>query len=243
MKYNSYQSLKMIVLSIILLFAVQSCSVMSSDPLLKIHQGQTREEVLTLLGDPHYRRFNQEQEEWEYRRHYSNSGEVAVITFVEGRVSKLDNYRVELPPRPVIERPVTKVIEREVHREPTVGDIIFGQVFPRRGSRRRCDRGHIETGRYPVSDKEFRQIRRDLASGFTLGDERLSKLRFYAKTMAFSCAQTRILLSYFSFEDEKLAALRVLAPCIYDRANISRVINSFTFDKDEAAEILGYPRH
>ncbi len=235
MKQIIRQVLRSIVLSAFLLTALQSCSLLrESDPMMKIHQGQTQQEILTLLGKPKFRRFNQQQEEWEYRRYNNYAEKVTVITFVDHRVAKLDSYQIDVPARPV-----PRVVEREVHHEPSVGDIVFGEIFSRRDRGRHCEAGHRGRGRYRVSGEEFRRIRKDVDSGFN--SDKLPKLRFYAKNMDFSCNQIVKLLSCFSFEDDRLSALRVLAPCIYDRANIGVVIRSFSFKREEAADILDYP--
>ncbi len=208
----------------------QSCSISSMqtvNPMMAIRQGQTQEEVVKLLGNPRFRRFNTKQEEWEWRRWYADrSAKVTVITFVDGLVVKMDSFYVEAPIQPIVNQP-TKVIERPV--VPVVS----------------IDNRHRPTNvatRHSISDESFNQILKRDFSGINFTGDYLKKIRRYSRSIAFSCRQTKRLLSYFSFNSDKLKALRIVAPYIWDRENAQEIISLFNFfDQATAEEILASP--
>lgn len=87
------ETLAVLFLSLVL----GSCgSLMDNNILLSIHKGMTQEEVTKLLGRPDYRRFDEQGEQWEYRKgggigHY---GTTILIDFKNNLVSNLDSLRV-----------------------------------------------------------------------------------------------------------------------------------------------------
>ncbi len=228
MKYMKRNWFKTLVLSIIAMFTLQSCAALfqqQTSPLMQIHQGQTKEEVFGLLGKPSFRRFNKEQEEWEYR-HWNNdsSCKVTIITFVNQLVKKLDSFYVK-PERQIIQHEPPRVIERP--------------VYPSRDDR--YYRPRYIGQRHTISDGDFDRIIRDDFRGALFTDDYLKKIRFYSRTTAFSCRQVKRLLKFFTFSDDKLKALRIVAPYIPDRINYRIILSQFGhFDKEKAMEILGY---
>ena len=85
------ETLAVLFLSLVL----GSCgSLMDNNILLSIHKGMTQEEVTKLLGRPDYRRFDEQGEQWEYRKgggigHY---GTTILIDFKNNLVSNLDSF-------------------------------------------------------------------------------------------------------------------------------------------------------
>ncbi len=217
-----------LVFSLILILTLQSCSALlmqQASPLMQIHKGQPQEEVFRLLGNPAYRRFNKQQEEWEYRRWNDDSScRVTIITFENRLVDKLDSFYI---------RPEKQIIKHEAPR------IIERPIYPPRGNRPYAP--HYIGQRRTISDREFDRIIKDDFRGAFFTDEYMKKVRFYSKTIAFSCYQTKRLLKFFRFGDDKLEALRIVAPYIPDRMNYRTILSEFGhFDKEKAMEILGY---
>ncbi len=219
--------LKTIILSL-LIFGLQSCIALNSpkeSPIMKIHQGQPQEEVFQLLGKPSYRRFNEKQEEWEYRHWYNDSScKVTIITFVNRLVTKMDNFYVQ-PEKQIIKHEAPSVVERPIY--PPVGS---------RGVRPEYIGQH-----HTISDEDFNRIIKEDFRGVFFTDDYLKKIRFYSKSIAFSCRQTKRLLKFFNFSDDKLKALRIVAPYISDRMNYRIIISEFDLlTQDDALKILGY---
>ncbi len=215
MKQIMQHWLKTLSLSIILMFTLQSCVALigsQGDKMMQVHKGQTQEEVYELLGKPAFRRFNNHQEEWEYRRwHNDTSASVTVITFDNGRVSKLDSF-YDRAERPIIRHEGAQIIER-----------------PRPIYERRL-----------ISQRGFESVRQEVkAQAFT--DDKIKVLKYHSRHNMFTCSQIRSLLRQFTFSDDKLKALRILSYCIYDGFNSRTIVSEFNLiDRDEAMRILGY---
>ena len=96
------ETLAIFLLSLVL----GSCgSLMDNNILLSIHKGMTQEEVTKLLGRPDYRRFDEQGEQWEYRKGegLGRYGTTILIDFKNSLVSNLDSFEsVPIPPALVI---------------------------------------------------------------------------------------------------------------------------------------------
>lgn len=67
----------------------------------KIHQGQSQEEVASIMkGNPQYRRFAEDGlEQWEYHKNRDASGnyDVVIIGFRDGRVVNMNSFYYQVP--------------------------------------------------------------------------------------------------------------------------------------------------
>lgn len=87
-----------------------SCSTSKSinSKLLKINEGMSKKEIVSLLGDPNDRRFEGGYEEWEYRLYtnpFDNQWKFCIITFKGDFVTGMQTYTNHLPepaPYPII---------------------------------------------------------------------------------------------------------------------------------------------
>ncbi len=231
MKQMIRHSLPTIALAFILMLGIQSCSQKVVSPQVRtvmgVKQGQTEAEVYELLGKPAFRRFNREQEDWEYRRWESpTTAKVTVITFVNHRVRKLDSYYERIKETPHIKREV-KTIKRRVYK-------------PRQREIHRPTR-YIQAKPYEeISDYELMEIIDRLGDGRSTSDA-LRILRIYSKNKRFSCSQVRKIFDQFIFSSDKVKALRVLAPRIVDNENDEILVAEFTEpERSQAMRILGY---
>lgn len=72
--------------------------------LTQIHQGQTYDEVSTIMkSKPSYRRFMENGiEQWEYHKNEALSGDydVILVDFRDGRVVSMDSFRYIYPMKP-----------------------------------------------------------------------------------------------------------------------------------------------
>ena len=84
------------------LFLMAGCgSVTFSDRIPDIQPGMTSAEVTKLMGKPDYRRFNGDDEQWEYHRLNAVSGEtkIVIVDFIRGIVERMDLFEKPEPPR------------------------------------------------------------------------------------------------------------------------------------------------
>ncbi len=213
--------LSILILSFLLSCVLPSCSVLLAprDVMMSVHRGQSKVEILQMLGRPDFRRFNEVGEEWEYHRSsLDNNVVVFIVAFEHGKVVRLDNFELETPPQPQI------VQVGRSHRG-------YGE-----------DDCHLRRRFLPeITGADFRALKSELNSFHC--DDKYAELRSYAENYSFTSAQVVVLLKYFSFDDDKLKALEILAPSISNRRSVKKIINTFSFSssKKQAARLLNYP--
>ncbi|NCC09531.1 MAG: outer membrane protein assembly factor BamE [Bacteroidia bacterium] len=65
--------------------------------MMAVEKGMTKNQIVDVLGSPSYRSFNDEKELWEFRQFLAGGNtSVILITFIDGRVEKMDTFE-ELP--------------------------------------------------------------------------------------------------------------------------------------------------
>ena len=172
----------------------------------------TQEEVTKLLGRPDYRRFDEQGEQWEYRKgggigHY---GTTILIDFKNNLVSNLDSFESVPTPPAVAVCPPAQV-------ESTV-------VAPRPPHHN----GHHPNYPQITSDNDFQQLYNKIKQK-PFKDEQLDILSLAAGHRWFSCQQCVRLMSIYTFDDDKLKVLQILATRIADKENYDKIINHLTF--------------
>lgn len=212
---------KMIVAAIFLI-GLSACSmrtlVQGKQVLNQVHSGMTAEEVTRLLGQPDYRRFNQEVEEWEYRKWLSGSDAVVLVSFENGRVVSMDSF------------------ERPQAVQPSVPPVMQAP------SARRPETPPSHPHRLPrMNDAEFEEFYRKVKAE-PFFDDQNDMIRALSKSKRLTCRQCAKLLSFYSFSDEKMSALRWFAPHLVDKENYREIQKKFTFsfDQDEVKKVLGF---
>lgn len=81
---------------LIMLLLVLGTSCGTTNKLMQVQEGMTKQEVTTLFGVPEYRRFDGGIEEWEYQILSVITGDtkVVVITFDRDRVSGMNTFKI-----------------------------------------------------------------------------------------------------------------------------------------------------
>jgi hypothetical protein len=171
-----------------------------------------KEQVLSILGKPDYRRFDNTFEEWEYNPTFSVN--VMIVTFENGKVSGLDSFAQRTQPQQQPQPQVnnnTPVILPPSNRRPirVIGDAEFNSLYN------------------TVKNKPFK-------------DEQISLIRDVAVNTVFNCKQTKQLMEIFPFDDEKLKVVESLSNNISDRENIYLLIDALDFlpSKEKARALL-----
>ncbi|MDR1518307.1 MAG: DUF4476 domain-containing protein [Dysgonamonadaceae bacterium] len=108
------------IIVLLLLVGAGSCSSLykGRSALMRVEKGMSKDEVGKLLGTPDYRRFNDELEEWEYRRMITGGDAVVIVYFSGGRVAGMDSFEdnapciMELQTPPMPPRPQTPIYTR-----------------------------------------------------------------------------------------------------------------------------------
>ncbi|MDO4692101.1 MAG: DUF4476 domain-containing protein [Porphyromonadaceae bacterium] len=202
---------------------------------LRISQGMTMQQVVAIMGSPDHRRFNINQEEWEYRETIGDKMNVLIVTFVGQRVDKLDSYDMPasegepLPPgyesgpsRPQITPPL-----------PIPGEV-YPPNYPPRGGY--PDRPMIDERWFADFYNHLKRVpyprdRREMIANATL--ERY-----------FTVGQSCRLLSLYSYDDDRLDILRLLSGRIVDLEYADRILEMFRYrsSQEKAHSLLIPPR-
>lgn len=191
--------------------------VQSKQVLNQVHPGMTTEEVSRILGEPDYRRFNRNVEEWEYHKWLSGSDAVVIVCFEGGGVVSMDSFERPQAPQPTVP-PVVQV--------PSVGGPEAHPSYPHRLPR--------------MSDAEFDSFYRKVKAE-SFSDDQREMIRVLSKSKRLTCRQCAQLLTFFSFEDEKMVAFRWFAPHLVDKENYREIQKQFdfSFNRDEVKKVLG----
>lgn len=129
--------IKLLSFFLCLLFLTGCGSVMTTrNAMLQIEKGMTKREVAALLGQPDYRRFDSDWEEWEYRKVY----DVLIIRLEDDKVVGMDSFNTDelhkqqapvyplppeavYPPRPSsLDDPRFQALYNKVAKEPFKDD-------------------------------------------------------------------------------------------------------------------------
>lgn len=213
------KAIRQTIMALVIAASCAGCSSLFYDAktsvLQQIHKGMSKQEVTELLGEPQYRRFDSELEEWEYYKNLSSSGYTTIIlTFDGDKVYALDSFS---DPRPAA--PPVVVTSPDM----SVSTSVSSSHSHGRGMRA----------------ADFQKLYSDVKSRpFT--DDKLKMLREASVNNRLSCGQCATLMSLFPFDDDRMKVLRIFAPNIVDRENYEEILDVLTslFKKDDAKKLL-----
>ncbi len=220
------RTLKHLVILLSLAIFIGSCANILGDNknvLLKIHNGMTKEQVSSILGNPNYRRFDNNTEEWEYEKYLSMSSDVTtiIITFDNNVVSNMNSFDGDIRESRQLPKPV--IVERPI------------VVRPPHGS-------SAPYGR-EMKDEEFNAFYSKIKNK-PFKDDQLELLQTGAENRFFTCKQCLRLMSIYTFDDDKLEVCRVIIPRIVDRENYDKIVDgvSFISSQEKVRAMFGLPK-
>ncbi|MBP1616922.1 MAG: hypothetical protein H6Q14_749 [Bacteroidetes bacterium] len=205
--------LKLFLAQCILISSFSACVTITksfNDKLFSIEKGMSKEQVLSILGKPDYRRFDNAFEKWEYNPTFSVN--VMVVTFENGKVSALDSFAQKLPAQ----------TQPQTSNNPPV-------ILPPSGRR------PIRV----IGDAEFNSLYK-LVKSKPFKDDQVGLIRDASVNTVFTCKQTKQLMNIFPFDDDKLKVIEFLSNNISDRENSYQLIDALAFldSKDKARAFL-----
>lgn len=199
-----------------LAIGLTSCSGLfydlKSDVLHNIQKGMSKQEVSKLLGEPQFRRFDRDLDEWEYSKYISGNGYTTIIlSFENGKVVAMDSFAsCDNHPVPSVTVAPSEVVVSPPHTIYRKGmpEVEFQRFYDKVKSR-------------PFKDDQF-------------------ELMEIGSNNSLNCNQCARLMSIYAFDDEKMRVLKLFAPRIADRENYDEILNVLNslFKRDDAKKLL-----
>lgn len=222
MKKQTFLALSLTICS---LFLSGCASLTGNSAITKIEKGMTKKEIVKLLGEPDFRRFDDQYEEWEYKKTHPLTQEtkIIIVDFINERVSHMNSFSGDTYPNPSV-----------VVAPPA--EIEYGHSRPRHPDRRP---GLSQA----IGEKEFQQLYNKVKQK-PFKDDQLELLQIGIANHNVTCKQCIRLMSIYTFDDEKLKVLEIVAPHIIDAENYEDIIKSLSFisSEEKAHKILRQAR-
>lgn len=210
------KTIRQTIMWLVLALGLTSCYgafyELKADVLRNVQKGMTKHEVTALLGEPQFRRFDRDLDEWEYSKYVSGSGYTTIIlSFEDNKVVAMDSFRSA----DCHSTPSVTVAPGEVVVTPPITIYVKG-----------------------MRASEFQRFY-DRVKSRTFKDSMLEEMATGAD-YSLNCNQCARLMSLFNFDDEKMKVLRIFAPNIADRENYKEILDELIslFEKDDAKKLL-----
>lgn len=199
-----------------MLFILCGCTTFLryTNPSMQIQKGMNTDAIIKLMGEPQYRSFIDNSEEWVFERPISTNGDIKVIvvTFVNGKVYELNSF-------PQMKYPMQQhpPVYINTNRPNSPNDKIVAM-----------DNSAFETLYSSVTKKPFK-------------DDKLELMKVGLSDRYLTCSQCLKLMSIFTFDDEKLNVIRIVGSRITDKENSAKIVDSLSFmsSQTEAKKIIG----
>lgn len=211
------KTIRQTIMWLVLVMGLTSCAGvfydLKSDALRNVQKGMTKQEVARLLGEPQFRRFDRDLDEWEYSKNVLGNGYTTIIvSFEDDKVVAMDSF----PSSNYHPAPSVTVGSSEVMVAPPATVYLKG-----------------------IREPEFQRFYEKVKSR-TFKDDMLEEIIIGADRYSLNCNQCARLMSLFSFDDEKMKVLRLFAPHIADRENYEEILDELTslFKQDDAKKLL-----
>ena len=217
MKRNELMAL---IATTILMFAV--CMSASAKGKRNVERGMTKQEVISILGEPKLTSFNIYGDKWEYAKNNNLFGDSKYITVFFDRSGKVVEYNTRI----IESNSQTSNVQQPQHPTPPLYD---GRCAPDD----RMDYG------YSLDDASFSKLYNKVKQA-SFNDNKFDLIDVASLGCYYSCAQVVRIMKIFPFDDEQLKVLKMLAPHIVDLQNTGLIYKVFSFDseKEKAEEII-----
>ncbi len=217
MKRNELMAL---IATTILMFAV--CMSASAKGKRNVERGMTKQEVISILGEPKLTSFNIYGDKWEYAKNNNLFGDSKYITVFFDRSGKVVEYNTRI----IESNSQTSNVQQPQHPTPPLYD-------------GRCDPDGRMDYSYSLDDASFSKLYNKVKNA-SFDDTKFDLIEVASLGCYYSCTQVVRIMKIFSFDDSKMKVLSMMAPRIVDLQNATDIYRIFTFDsdKEKAANIL-----
>ena len=217
---------KILIAFALIICAVSFCSCGSfmtgKRAIMKVEKGMIKKDVVSLLGEPDFRRFNEQMEEWEYKKMNPLTSEttIIIVDFIDERVSNMNTFSGDNNPNP----PVAVYPPHDTN---------YGKPsYPPHPD----DHGKPSRA---INEEEFQQLYNKVKQKL-FKDDQLELLEMGVTNKYFTCKQCLRLMSIYTFDDDKLEVLEIVASRIVDTENYKDIVKSLSFisSGEKAEKIL-----
>lgn len=217
MKRNELMAL---IATTILMLAV--CMSASAKGKRNVERGMTKQEVISILGEPKLTSFNIYGDKWEYAKNNNLFGDSKYITVFFDRNGKVVQYDTRI----IEPNSQTSNVQQPQHPTPPLYD-------------GRCDPDGRMDYSYSLDDASFSKLYNKVKNA-SFDDTKFDLIEVASLGCYYSCTQVVRIMKIFSFDDSKMKVLSMMAPRIVDLQNATDIYRIFTFDsdKEKAANIL-----
>ncbi len=217
MKRNELMAL---IATTILMFAV--CMSASAKGKRNVERGMTKQEVISILGEPKLTSFNIYGDKWEYAKNNNLFGDSKYITVFFDRSGKVVEYN-------------TRIIES--NSQTSNGQQPQQPTPPLYDGR--CDPDGRMDYSYSLDDASFSKLYNKVKNA-SFDDTKFDLIEVASLGCYYSCTQVVRIMKIFSFDDSKIKVLSIMAPRIVDLQNAIIIYQQFNFEseKQKVGEIL-----
>lgn len=217
MKRNELMAL---IATTILMFAV--CMSASAKGKRNVERGMTKQEVISILGEPKLTSFNIYGDKWEYAKNNNLFGDSKYITVFFDRSGKVVEYNTRI----IESNSQQPNVQQPQHPTPPLYD-------------GRCDPDGRMDYSYSLDDASFSKLYNKVKNA-SFDDTKFDLIEVASLGCYYSCTQVVRIMKIFSFDDSKMKVLSMMAPRIVDLQNAIIIYQQFNFEseKQKVGEIL-----
>ncbi len=205
------KKIKYLTILLLIGFSLSSCTMwrLSNRNMMNIRPGMTKTEIKRMLGNPEYRNFDRETEEWVYVTVDKN----LIVGFYNDLVESLNTY------------PAGSYYSRSPYSGANNSDYSsYPNTYPPA-----VGPGVQSGSSSPViRDRDFQEFL-DAVNRHTFKEDKFAAIRSGVFNRAFTCKQCVRMMNMFNFDDDKLQVFNMMAANIADWENQHLILDNFKF--------------
>ncbi|MHB9055370.1 MAG: DUF4476 domain-containing protein [Paludibacteraceae bacterium] len=197
------KTLKYTLFAMLIALIISSCSIFSSlnRKMMNIEKGMTKTEIKYMLGNPDYRNFDSDKEEWVY----VEPDKDLIVGFYNERVESMTT----LPPNSY------KYRSSYQNNEYSPYSATYSNYSqPKMSS--------------IIREKEFQDFLNTVNTRISR-DDKMAEIKSEVYNRSFTCTQCVRMMNLFTLDNDKLQVFSIMAPNIADWENQTLILDNFKF--------------
>lgn len=197
------KTLKHTLFTMLIALIISSCSIFSSlnRKMMNIEKGMTKTEIKYMLGNPDYRNFDGDKEEWVYVEPDKD--------LIVGFYNEIVESMTTLPPNSY------KYRSSYPNNEYSPYSTTYSNYSqPKMSS--------------IIREKDFLDFLNTVNTRISR-DDKMAEIKREVYNRSFACSQCVQMMNLFTFDNDKLQVFNTMAPNIADWENQTLILNNFKF--------------